>query len=39
MRVKSDNPLYDSFDVSLDDDSIKIIGKVVWAGSKLDTIK
>ena len=22
-----------------DDDSVKIIGKVVWAGSKLDTIK
>ena len=39
MRVKSDNPSYDPFDVSLDDNSVKIIGKVVWAGSKLDTIK
>jgi len=39
MRVKSDNPSYDPFDVSLDCESVKIIGKVVWAGSKLDTIK
>ena len=39
MRVKSDNPAYDPFDVSLNDNSVKVIGKVVWAGSKLDTIK
>ena len=39
LRVKSDNPSYDRFDVSLESDSVKIIGRVVWAGSKLDTIK
>lgn len=39
LRVKSDNPSYDPFDVSLESDSVKIIGRVVWAGSKLDTIK
>jgi len=39
MRVKSDNPSYDPFDVSLEDDSLKIIGKVVWVGNKVDTLK
>lgn len=39
LRVKSDNPSYDPFDVSLESDSVKIIGRVVWAGLKLDTIK
>lgn len=39
LRVKSDNPSYDPFDVSMDNDSVKIIGKVVWAGAKIDTIK
>lgn len=39
VRVKSDNPLYDPFDVSLLDDTLRIVGKVVWAGSKIDTLK
>lgn len=39
MRVKSDNPAYDPFDVSLETDVINIIGKVIWAGNKIDTLK
>lgn len=38
IRVKSDNPAYDPFDVSLDCDSVRIIGKVLWAGNNLDCV-
>lgn len=39
VRVKSDNPLYDPFDVSFEDESVRIIGKVLWAGNKIDALK
>lgn len=38
LRVKSDNPNYDPFDVSLDCESVRIIGKVLLAGNNLDCV-
>lgn len=38
IRVKSDNPAYDPFDVSIDSDSVRIVGKVVWAGNKIGSL-
>jgi phage repressor protein C with HTH and peptisase S24 domain len=39
LKVKSDNPAYDPFIISMESDNFHIVGKVIWAGSLLEGLK